>query len=257
MGFFGMFERAKPALFPDGRVGFAVGDIHGRADLLAKLLNLFEARAEQEVREGGAPVLVFLGDYVDRGADSARVLDLLISRRPHTYERHYLRGNHEQAMLAFMEAPLSNRGWLIHGGADTLQSYGIAPPSPMHATADECEAAAAALKAALPPEHLSFLQGLERYAEFGGYAFVHAGVKAGRSLVKQKDSDLLWIRERFLNSKRRFSHCVVHGHTPADAPFADERRVGIDTGAYATGVLTAARLEGEAVDFLSVTDRSR
>ncbi|HVK80961.1 MAG TPA: metallophosphoesterase, partial [Verrucomicrobiae bacterium] len=221
------------------------------------MLNDLEARAEREVREGGPPILVFLGDYVDRGPASARVLDLLISGRPHTYERRYLRGNHEQAMLAFMEEPNNNRGWLIHGGVETLKSYGVAPPSPMHATDQECEAAAAALKAAFPPEHRAFLEGLERYAEYGGYAFVHAGVAPGRKLAKQRDNDIYWIRDRFLKSRRRFSHRVVHGHTPEAEPFADERRVGVDTGAYATGVLTAARLEGPDVTFVSMTDRSR
>lgn len=257
MSFLGLFQRIEPPLFTASRVGFAVGDIHGRADLLAQMLHLMEERAAAEMREGGAPIIVFLGDYVDRGPDSARVLDLLISGRPHPFERRYLRGNHEQAMLAFMDAPQRNRAWLLHGGVETLKSYGVAPPSPMHATEAECAAAAASLRAALPGEHLAFLQGLERYAEYGGYAFVHAGVAPGRRLERQHESDLYWIRDRFLKSRRRFSHRVVHGHTPADQPFADKRRVGVDTGAYATGVLTAARFEGPEVTFVSVTDRSR
>ena len=258
MGFLGFFKKqSKPARFLEGRVGFAIGDIHGRADLLAQMFDLLEGRLADERRDGRAPIVIFLGDYVDRGPNSAGVLDLLTGDRPHGYERRYLRGNHEQSMLAFMEAPNDNRSWLHHGGAETLASYGVAPPSPRHATHEECTEAAAALRARLPTEHLIFLEKLERYVELGDYAFVHAGVDLARPLDAQQDHDLYWSRERFLNGKRRFSHRVVHGHTPTDQPFADDRRVGVDTGAYATGVLTAVRLEGEGGSFLAVTDRRR
>jgi serine/threonine protein phosphatase 1 len=251
-----MFERTPPpaARFPDGRVGFAVGDIHGRADLLSKMLNLLEGRAEAEQRANGEPVVVFLGDYVDRGPDSAAVVEAMLQGRPRGYERHHLRGNHEQSMLMFMAAPLENRAWLLQGGAETLVSYGVQPPSPVAAHEEDWVAAAAALKERLPPAHLQFLEGLERYVAFGDYAFVHAGVDAARSLDEQTDDDLYWSRERFIASKRRFSHRVVHGHTPVDRPYADQRRVAVDTGAYASGTLTAARFEGEDVTFLSVSD---
>lgn len=258
MGFLGLFKKQpKPARFLEGRVGFAVGDVHGRADLLAQMFDLLEARLVGEMRDGAPPIVIFLGDYVDRGPNSAGVLDLLTGDRPHGYDRRYLRGNHEQSMLAFMHAPNENRAWLHHGGAETLASYGVAPPPPRHATNEECLEAAAALRARLPQAHRAFLESLERYVELGGYAFVHAGVDHGRGLDAQEDKDLYWSRERFLNSKRRFSHRVVHGHTPTDQPFADGRRIGVDTGAYATGVLTAARFEGEEVSFLAVTDRRR
>jgi serine/threonine protein phosphatase 1 len=160
-------------------------------------------------------------------------------------------------MVAFMTAPMDNRAWLRHGGAETLLCYGVAPPSTISAQDDELNAAAEALKAKLPPAHLDFLNGLERYVVLGDYAFVHAGVDPARSLEEQTDSDLYWIRERFHTSKRRFSHRVVHGHTVTAEPFADVRRVGIDTGAYASGVLTAARFEGAEISFLSVDDRAR
>lgn len=244
-----------PARFPEGRVGFAVGDIHGRADLLGALLNLLEARAQLDRRENGPPIVVFLGDYVDRGPDSPGVINQLLSRRPEGFESRYLKGNHEESMLAFMEEPLANRAWVLQGGAETLGAYGVRTPSPLAAIDDDWIAAAAALKEALPEAHLGFLTGLERYAELGDYAFVHAGIDAARSLEEQTDDDLYWIRARFLASKRRFSHRVVHGHTPSDHPYADARRVGVDTGAYATGVLTAARFEGEEVTFLQVSDK--
>lgn len=250
-------QQTAAATFPDGRVGFAVGDVHGRADLLADLLSLLEERAAAEQRQGGPPVLVLLGDYVDRGPDTPGVLDLLLTGRPHGYERRYLKGNHEQYMLAFMQAPLENRAWVVQGGAETLISYGVQPPAPRGASDDDWLAAAEALCAAVPPAHVEFLNGLERYVAFGDYAFVHAGVDAARTLEEQTDEDLFWSRERFIASKRPFSHRVVHGHTPVEQPYADRRRIAVDTGAYASGTLTAARFEGAEVSFLSVSDRQR
>jgi len=250
-------QPAASATFPDGRVGFAVGDIHGRADLLAELLTLLEARADDEQRPGGPPVVVFLGDYVDRGPDSPGVIDLLLSGRPAGYERRYLKGNHEQYMLAFLEAPLENRAWVVQGGAETMISYGVQPPALRGASGDEWRAAAEVLREAVPPAQMDFLMGLERYVVFGDYAFVHAGVDVGRSLEEQTDEDLFWSRERFIASKRPFSHRIVHGHTPVERPYADSRRVAVDTGAYASGTLTAARFEGAEVSFLQVSDRRR
>ena len=257
MDLLAMLTRKPPpaATFPDGRVRFAVGDIHGRADLLEEMLNRLEARAVEELRPAGEPVVIFLGDYVDRGRESARVLDLLIAGRPAGYERRYLKGNHEQSMLAFLEDPVANRTWLMHGGNETLIAYGIQPPSPLHAKEADWAAAGAALREALPAAHLHFLTELERYIAIGDYVFAHAGVDPARPVHKQTDRDLFWIRARFLNSRRRLKHRVVHGHTPVDQPYADRRRVAVDTGAYASGVLTAARLEATEVEFLSVSDR--
>lgn len=243
------------ATFPDGRVRFAVGDIHGRADLLEEMLNLLEARAEQELRPAGEPVVIFLGDYVDRGRESAKVLDLLIAGRPAGYERRYLKGNHEQSMLAFLDDPVANRAWLMHGGNETLIAYSVQPPSPLHAKEEDWTAACEALREKLPGEHLHFLKELERYIAIGDYVFAHAGIDPARPVHKQTERDLYWIRARFLNSRRRIKHRVVHGHTPVDQPYADRRRVAVDTGAYASGVLTAARLEGAEVEFLSVSER--
>jgi serine/threonine protein phosphatase 1 len=251
-----MFERSSPpaARFPDGRVGYAVGDIHGRADLLSQMLDMLEASAAADTREA-VPVVVFLGDYVDRGPASAGVIELLLSGRPAGFERHYLKGNHEQSMLAFMDAPMANRAWLMQGGVETLLSYGVQPPSPVGTSEADWLAAGEALRAATPSAHLEFLNGLERFIAFGDYAFVHAGIDPARTLEDQTDEDLLWARDRFIASKRRFSHRVVHGHTPVDRPHADERRIAVDTGAYASGVLTAARFEGGDVTFHAVSDR--
>jgi serine/threonine protein phosphatase 1 len=257
VGLLQMFRRPPPreAKFLDGRVGYAVGDIHGRSDLLAEMLDVLEARAEADSRPAGPPIVVFLGDYVDRGPDSVGVLDLLLSNRPERFERRYLRGNHEQSMMAFMDDPMSNRMWLLHGGAETLMSYGIQPPSPIGAQEQDWIGVAQLLRARLPDAHFSFLQQLERYIELGDYAFVHAGVDAARRLDEQTDEDLYWSRAAFTASKRPFSHRVVHGHTPVDRPYVDQRRIAVDTGAYASGVLTAARFEGEGVHFVTVDAR--
>jgi serine/threonine protein phosphatase 1 len=184
------------------------------------------------------------------------VIELLLTGRPHGYERRYLRGNHEQSMLAFLDEPILNKGWLLQGGAETLLSYGVHPPSPVSASEEELAAAAQMLGEQLPRAHYAFLAGLERYVTFGDYAFVHAGVDDTRLLDQQTDESLYWSRAAFISSKRPFSHRVVHGHTPVEQPFVDERRVAVDTGAYASGTLTAARFEGETVSFLAATRRA-
>ncbi|MBC7769876.1 MAG: serine/threonine protein phosphatase [Phycisphaerales bacterium] len=254
-----MFERPTPpaARFPADRVGFAVGDIHGRADLLADMIAMLEARAAEETRPGGPPIVVFLGDYVDRGPDSAGVIDILLRQRPAGFERRYLKGNHEQSMLGFLDDPMSYRAWLLQGGAETLLSYGVQPPPPVGAEEHDWIGVAQHLMVRLPPGHYDFLQSLERYVELGDYAFVHAGIDAGRSLEEQTDEDLFWARAAFIASKRPFSHRVVHGHTPVDQPFADHRRIAVDTGAYASGTLTAARFEADQVSFHPVTRRAQ
>lgn len=243
------------ARFPENRVGFAVGDIHGRADLLAAMLKLLEGRADEDTRPGGPPIVVFLGDYIDRGGQSAGVIELLLAR-PQGFERRHLMGNHEQAMLAFLAAPLENRSWLAHGGTETLMSYGVRPPPSLGSEDSQWLDVAEKLKARLPDPHAAFLAGLERYVRLGDYAFVHAGIDPDKPLEEQSDTDLFWIRERFVTDKRPLAHRVVHGHTPVQEPFADHRRIALDTGAYASGILTAARFEGAEVSFLQVVDRA-
>lgn len=256
MSFLGARTReTPPATFVSGRVGYAIGDVHGRLDLLVELLTVLESRVASEVRDGVQPVVVFLGDYVDRGPNSAGVIDLLLKGAPLGYERRFLKGNHEQSMLGFMEAPLENRAWVLQGGAETLRSYGVMPPPPVGAREEDWIRVAQELKANVPLAHLEFLNSLERYLVFGDFAFVHAGVDHARTLEEQTDADLYWSRQRFLASKKRFSHVVVHGHTPADRPYMDDRRIGVDTGAYASGMLSAARFEGTDVTFLSAMDR--
>lgn len=246
------FGRKKevPACFSPGRVGYAVGDIHGRADLLARMFD----RLERDVRPTGdaSPIVVFLGDYVDRGPDSAEVIDLLLTGRPEGFERRFLKGNHEAAMLSFLEDPVANRGWLSHGGLETLASYNVHPLPSLGASAEEVAEAGASLRSRLPDQHRSFLEALERFVVLGDYCFAHAGVDPARKLEAQLDADLFWIRGRFLEDRRRLPYKVVHGHTPVTAPYQDERRIGLDTGAYFSGALSAARFCDTAVDFLGV-----
>jgi serine/threonine protein phosphatase 1 len=248
-------RETTPAAFVADRVGYAIGDIHGRLDLLVELLTVLEDRAASEVRDGIQPVVVFLGDYVDRGPNSASVIDLLLKGAPFGYERRFLKGNHEQSMLAFMDAPFENRAWVLQGGAETLRSYGVTPPSPVGARDEDWVRVSLELSANVPPAHRDFLNNLERYLVLGDYAFVHAGVDPSRALEEQTDADLFWSRQRFLTSKKRYSHVVVHGHTPSDRPYVDDRRISVDTGAYASGMLSAVRFEGTDVTFISAMDR--
>lgn len=240
----------SPWLFARDRVGYAVGDIHGCADLLENML----AEIARDVRGSSVKdaVVIFLGDYVDRGPDSKRVLDILAGGLPRGFERRFLRGNHEQAMMYFLQNPGAARRWLEHGGMQTLISYGVEPPS-LGASIETLGRAASELRAALGPEHLRLLSGLDRCAVFGDYLFVHAGIDPRRPFHEQADQDFYWIRERFLQSDIVFTHCVVHGHTPCSAPFRDGRRINIDTGAYQSGRLSAVRLEGASVHFLEAS----
>lgn len=232
------------------RLVYAVGDIHGRADLLEGLLARIVADAGPALARGERPLLVFLGDYVDRGADSRGVIDRLIALAAQPgFEVRLLMGNHEEAMLGFLEDPVSGAGWLDFGGGATLASYGVAPPIG-RSSGEELAALSAALSAVLPAAHLTFLRSLELAVVLGDYVFVHAGLRPGVPLHAQSARDLLWIRQEFLSEKKSFEKVVVHGHTPEEMPYDGPTRIGLDTGAYATGVLTAGRLLGAERAFL-------
>lgn len=237
----------KPS-FPAGLIGFALGDVHGRADLLRRMLDQITALCARE--PNAQPVIVFAGDYIDRGPQSREVIELLLSERLDGFQPHFLLGNHEQLMLDFLDDPQRGRRWLDFGGANTMLSYGVRPP-PISATPEELEDAGAALRARIPAHHHAFFRGLERYVELGDYLFVHAGVDPSKPLTEQTDADLLWIRDRFIKHRKPMSHRVVHGHTPVRAACLEGSRIAIDTGAFATGLLSAVRLEGSEVSFLS------
>ncbi|MGE5538416.1 MAG: metallophosphoesterase family protein [Gemmatimonas sp.] len=239
-------EAAPEATAPEGTRIYAVGDIHGRADLLADLHRMIVADA---ATAPARKVVVYLGDYVDRGLQSRQVIDMLANEPLAGFERVHLKGNHEEAMLEFLADPRIGPSWTQFGGAATLMSYGagrVTPASPESAFA----AAQAALAENLPPAHLAFLRDLALCREEGGYWFVHAGARPGVPLDEQSPEDMLWIRDEFLLSREAFGRVVVHGHTITDEPEVCVNRIGIDTGAFATGRLTCLVLEGAERRFL-------
>lgn len=224
----------------DGRAVFAVGDIHGCLDLLEGLLEGIKVATARDERP---PLILFLGDYVDRGPDSRGVIDRLIAVAESYPGARFLCGNHEEAMIRFLADPQGGPAWSTYGGRATLLSYGVRPPG---RNADDAAWARAQqkLNARIPPAHLKFLWGLEDSVEVGDYFFAHAGVRPDKSLQSQASRDLRWIREPFLSNDRPLEKMIVHGHTPSLAPHADRARIGVDTWAYKTGVLTALELRG-------------
>ena len=236
---------------PDGALIYAVGDIHGQLHLLNALLEKITADAARSDAE--SRVLVFLGDYVDRGPDSAGVIERLVSGLPEGFEVRCLMGNHEAILLKFLEEPETLGHWLMNGAEATLASYGVDAPG-SDASASAISACRNRFASALLPAHLAFLSGLQLFASFGDYLFVHAGIRPGVPMQDQSRKDLMWIREDFLESEADFGALVVHGHTPGREPVVRPNRIGIDTGAFVNRRLTALRLFGEARDFLSAEE---
>jgi serine/threonine protein phosphatase 1 len=236
--------KARPCI-PAGRRVYAVGDIHGRADLLSELFMRIDG--DLKARPITNPIQVFLGDYIDRGPNSRQVIDLLIARR----RRHdvlLLKGNHEDCALRFLSDPTVLPAWQSIGGVHTLLSYGVMPtrrddPESQHKVS-------IALREAMPDNHRRFIGGLALTFTCGDYFFVHAGVRPGIPLQRQSQRDLLWIRDEFLLHEEDFGLLVVHGHTPIYEPDIRSNRINIDTGAYATGQLTCLVLEGDSKTFV-------
>jgi serine/threonine protein phosphatase 1 len=250
---------ARKAMAPDGVCIYAIGDIHGRRDLLERLVQLIEEDAAT-LPEGVKPQIVFLGDYIDRGLQSRDVINFFTSGAADKFDPVYLMGNHEEALLRFTREASFGSQWARYGGAETLYSYGLQPPNQRASlnSHDEMQAARNAwtkvwneFQVKLPAEHLAFFQSLKPYHVAGDYLFVHAGLRPDVALEEQTTRDMLWIREEFLDDAAPFAQMVVHGHTPMDAVHYDERRIGLDTGAFLTGKLTAAKLIGTDVAFLS------
>lgn len=216
---------------------YAIGDVHGRADLLADLLAAIRVDAATADR----PLLVFLGDYVDRGPDSRGVIDLVLAGLP-GFDVVRLKGNHEDMMAAFLfggDRRLAD-AWLYNGADATLQSYGLRYGRPP-----------AEVLAAIPADHQEFLQsGMVLSWREGRYLFVHAGIRPGVPLDDQRPMDLMWIRSEFLNNSDYHGAIIVHGHTITERPALRPNRIGIDTGAFATGRLTCVVLSDGAPRFL-------
>jgi len=226
---------------PEGTRVYAIGDIHGRADLLLRLHKLIAEDAATAA--AGRLVLVYLGDYVDRGEGSRQVIELLLESPLQGFETVWLRGNHEELMSTFLEDVSISETWMLNGADATLMSYGVDVPA-KNGGAD-MEAAQQALRAALPAAHRKFLKALRPSHVEGGYLFVHAGVRPGVALHDQDPQDLIWIRQPFLSSDADHGHCVVHGHTIVSEPEFHANRIAIDTGAYFSNTLTSLVLDGE------------
>ncbi|MDX2317105.1 MAG: metallophosphoesterase family protein [Hyphomicrobiaceae bacterium] len=240
------------AVVPAGHLVYAVGDIHGRADLLAQLLDQIKADAAASVGTK-KKTIVFVGDYIDRGPGSRRVVDLLRGALPTDFDARFLKGNHEEMMLKFLGDPSFLEPWRINGGAATMESYGV-DVTGLRRDAAKPEAWHGAFLAALPDQHRRFFEDHEHTASFGAYLFVHAGVRPGVPIEKQNPKDLLWIRGEFLRSEKDFGKIVVHGHTPKDAPEMRANRIGIDTGAFINNRLTALRLQDGSRHFLKAEE---
>lgn len=237
-----------PAPSTGGRLVYAVGDIHGYAAQLDDLLRIIADDAAIAA-PAERPLVVLIGDYVDRGPDSRRVIDRIIALQADPrFEVAALKGNHEDALDRFLSDPGFAPAWIANWGQATLLSYGVAPPIAFDPIA--CEAVQAQFAAVFPDAHRAFLDRLSLTLTVGDYLFAHAGVRPGVPLDAQADRDLIWIRYDFLESDADFGKVVVHGHTPSETPEVRKNRINVDTGVYFTGVLTAVRLEGESRRFL-------
>ncbi|SFI08870.1 metallophosphoesterase family protein [Bradyrhizobium sp. Gha] len=235
-----MTNVVRPRL-PEGARVYAIGDIHGCADLLEDTFARIDAdRARSAAVQA---VEVYLGDLIDRGPATRRVIDMLIERAGRR-KIVCLKGNHEELAIRFLGSPRCFSEWSGLGGRETLISYGLVPVARQP---DEMVALANAFGAALPPAHRNFLVGLPTFYSCGDFFFVHAGVKPGVPLERQRETDLLWIRQEFLDWDAPFEKMIVHGHTPVREPDFRENRINIDTGAYATGMLTCLRIEGDTL----------
>jgi Calcineurin-like phosphoesterase len=225
---------------------YVIGDIHGRSDLLDKMIE----QIEQDLKQSPVTdaLTVTLGDYIDRGPDSRGVLDRL-AKNPFPTRYIALKGNHEALFERFLNDPAVASQWRRLGGLETLYSYGISVAKVM--VGKGFEEASVALRQAVPKEHLRFLGSLELTVSVGDYFLCHAGVRPGIPLEQQRPEDLLWIRDEFLNSKERFGKVVVHGHSPTAEPEVLPNRINIDTGAFATGRLTCLVLEPGSRRFIS------
>lgn len=232
---------------PPGTRLYAVGDIHGRADLLRDMHRRIHEDASRA--RASRTVVVYLGDYIDRGSASREVVELLLDTPLQGFERFHLRGNHDHCFTRFLSDIGIAELWLSHGGDDTLRSYGVVPPRSL-SDARETRRAQSELRQRLPERHAAFFLGLSQTHCEGNYFFVHAGIRPGIPLEQQATTDMLWIEDDFLNSDLDHGKIIVHGHSVTERPQVRRNRIGIDTGAFATGTLTCLVLQGTRRLFL-------
>lgn len=249
-------ERVRACSIGGDAVVWAVGDVHGQDDLFNTLLSLILTDLDKvaDCRR----TVVLLGDYIDRGVGSAKVLQRILALRSELSDMGVqlvtLMGNHEALLLQFIDQPATGPDWMEIGGRETLLSYEVSVPS--HLDASGWDRASSELLQRLPLEHLALLEELPLSHTQGDYFFVHAGVRPGTALDEQSAEDMMWIRDAFLKDTRPFDKIIVHGHTPVEDIHVDDRRICLDTGAYATGVLSAMRLQG-STQLVAQARRSR
>jgi len=244
---FGRSQSAKRPRGPKGQRAYVVGDIHGRRDLLERLLA--EIHAEIDREQPARVLLAFLGDLIDRGPESAEVVERLRTYHHDAVRPIFLLGNHEEVLLRILGGDLQHlAGWLRFGGAQCLKSYGV-DPQKIAVAGDE--AALSAIREAIPRSHVAFLRTFADTCRFGDYLFVHAGIRPGISLDQQRQADLRWIRDPFLADDTDHGFVVVHGHTITAGVDERPNRIGIDTGAYRSGTLTALAIENDRRWFLN------
>jgi serine/threonine protein phosphatase 1 len=237
------FFKEKPLVepkLPDNLRLYCIGDIHGRDDLLLKIHS--QIISDQLDYEGQVKI-IYVGDYVDRGMHSKQVINFLTNKYRFSEQSIFLRGNHEQVLLDFLEDDAVGPAWLAYGGQATLASYGVLVTKILTKRQDYIEIQQA-FKDLLPESHLQFFKKTVFSYREGSYFFVHAGVNPKHSITRQKNDDLMWIRDAFISSSKNYEKIVVHGHTISDQPDFRINRIGIDTGAFVSGVLTCLVLEG-------------
>lgn len=236
-----MFCRRRRRGGPIGQRAYVVGDVHGRIDLLEQLLSLIETDVRHRPKSKNS--VVFLGDLIDRGPASEQVVERLRSYKPDFARMIFLMGNHEEVMLRVLGGEVQLlQNWLQFGGAECVRSYGIESRKLRQASPEQ---ALQMLKGAIPHTHIEFISNFADTVSFGDYLFVHAGIRPTVALADQRSSDLRWIREPFLEDVSDHGFTVVHGHTVTEDIEVRSNRIGVDTGAYKTGVLTALGIEGE------------
>jgi len=249
-GLFEAYSSSPGPAGPDGYRAYAVGDVHGRLDLLDRLLSKIETDiASRRRREN---FIVFLGDLIDRGPDSAAVVERLRTYSPGNATIIFLTGNHEEVMLRILAGETGGllANWLRFGGAECLASYGL---DPARLSLKDETAALKTIGATIPKAHAEFLAGFADTFRFGDFLFVHAGIRPGLEIAEQTRSDLRWIRGPFLEHTEDHGFVVVHGHTISSTVDERPNRIGLDTGAYRTGVLTAMIVEGSKRWFLDTS----
>lgn len=236
-----LFFRDSVPSGPKTHRAYVVGDIHGRIDLLDRLLSAI--RTEFANQPQSKVSLVFLGDVIDRGPASAEVVERLRTLAIPGVSVHFVMGNHEEVMLRVIEGETDLlRSWLRFGGAETLHSYGVDARELKELSSEDL---AKRMRQSIPAAHRRFLASFSDSIAFGDYVLVHAGIRPGIDLSEQSQSDLRWIREPFLEDTTDHGFVVVHGHTITKEVEATPNRIGIDTGAYSTGTLTALAIDGK------------